>query len=205
MKRLVLFTIIFFAITADFRAFAQDTIPYRRALIEMGTVVPGLVVDGDTLPHVRMREIIVFPPRVFENRRQQRRYTRLVRYVKKVYPYAVTANQTLRDIDEHLATLDSERERKAYVDQAEEELRAEFEQDLRELTITQGMILIKLIDRETGETSYELVKELRGSLSAFFWQGIARLFGSNLKAEYDKEGDDAMIEEIVVKIENGQL
>jgi hypothetical protein len=73
------------------------------------------------------------------------------------------------------------------------------------LTVTQGRILIKLIDRETGNTSYSLVKELRGSLQAFFWQGLARLFGSNLKSEYDANGQDVQIEAIVQQIERGEL
>jgi hypothetical protein len=76
---------------------------------------------------------------------------------------------------------------------------------LRKLTFTQGRILIKLIDRETGHTTYEIVKELKGSLSAFFWQSVARIFGSNLKMEYDAKGDDRMIEDIVIRIENGML
>ena len=85
------------------------------------------------------------------------------------------------------------------------ELKSDFERDLKQLTITQGRILIKLIDRETGNTSYALVKELRGSLQAFFWQGLARLFGTNLKTEFDAAGEDAAIESIVQQIERGQL
>jgi pyruvate dehydrogenase complex dehydrogenase (E1) component len=82
---------------------------------------------------------------------------------------------------------------------------AEFEDDLTKLTITQGRLLIKLIDRETGNTSFDLVKELRGSFSAFFWQAIARLFGSNLKSTFDKDGEDKLIDQILVLIDNGQL
>ena len=87
--------------------------------------------------------------------------------------------------------------------QVEKELLDEYEDDLKKLTITQGRILIKLVDRETGATSYELVKELRGSFSAFFWQAFARIFGSTLKAEYDPYGEDRLIEEIVLLIDNG--
>ena len=84
-------------------------------------------------------------------------------------------------------------------------LQSEFEGELKKLTIKQGIILVKLIDRETGNTSYELVKQLRGSFSAFLWQSLARLFGSNLKLEYDPYGEDKLIEEIVVMIEQGVI
>ena len=89
--------------------------------------------------------------------------------------------------------------------QAEDELKAEFEGDLKKLSFKQGIILIKLVDRETGNTSYELVQELRGNFTAFFWQTFARLFGYNLKVKYDPLGDDKEIEDIVVMIENGQI
>ena len=84
-------------------------------------------------------------------------------------------------------------------------MRAQFEDQLVKLSITQGRILIKLVDRETGSTTYEVLKELKGSFSAFIFQGIARLFGSNLKSEYDALEEDKMIEDIIVRIENGQL
>lgn len=84
-------------------------------------------------------------------------------------------------------------------------MKEKFEKDLKKLTFNQGTILIKLVDRETGTTSYNLVKELRGSFQAFFWQSLARLFGSTLKSEYDAEGDDAAIESIVRSIEKGEI
>ena len=87
----------------------------------------------------------------------------------------------------------------------EDELREEYEGDLRKLTITQGIILIKLVDRETGDTSYELVKQFRGSFSAFFWQQLARLFGHNLKLQYEPYGEDYLIEEVVQLIEAGKV
>jgi hypothetical protein len=99
----------------------------------------------------------------------------------------------------------SDKERRQLMKRAEDELKAEFEDDLKKLTFKQGLILIKLVDRETGNTSYELVQELRGKFTAFFWQAFARLFGYNLKVEYDPLGDDKEIEDIVVMIENGQI
>ncbi|HYX05573.1 MAG TPA: DUF4294 domain-containing protein [Bacteroidales bacterium] len=163
------------------------------------------VVDGDTVYQSHISEVYIFPKHRFKNSWQAWRYRRLIHNVKVAYPYAQLAKKKLLEISNHLATLKTERERKAYIDQAEIELRDEFEDKLKHLTITQGRILIKLIDRETGDTSYNLVRELKGSFSAFLWQAVARLFGSNLKSTFDASGEDQLINEIVIKIQNGQL
>ncbi len=163
------------------------------------------VVNGDTVYQSYISEVYIFPKHQFENSWQAWRYRRLIQNVKAAYPYAQLAKKKLLEINNHLATLKTERERKAYIEQAEIELKTEFEDKLKHLTITQGRILIKLIDRETGNTSYNLVKELKGSFSAFLWQTVARLFGSNLKSTFDANGEDQLINEIVIKIQNGQL
>ena len=163
------------------------------------------IVDGDTLPYYAFREVNVYTRRVFKSKREEKQYGRLKRYVAKVYPYAKIAGEMLQDFDDTLQTIESERKRKQYIKGVEKRLMAEFEGELKQLTIKQGIILIKLIDRETGNTSYNLVKELRGSFSAFLWQSLARLFGSNLKLQYDPYGEDALIEEIVMLIERGQI
>lgn len=168
-------------------------------------VVQSIIVDGDTIPVYHYGPVMIYSPRVFKNKREERKYGRLKRYVAKVYPYAKIAGEMLQDFDDTLKTIKSELKRKRYIKKVEKQLMAEFEGELKKLTIKQGIILIKLIDRETGNTSYSLVKELRGSFSAFIWQSLARLFGSNLKLQYDPDGEDALIEEIVVLIENGQI
>ena len=150
-------------------------------------------------------EVYIFPTKKFKNRRERRRYTRLIYNVKKAYPWAKIAGDKLAEVEIHMATLENEKEQNAYMKQVEKELLKDYKDDLKKLSITQGRILIKLVDRQTGDTSYELVKELRGKISAVFWQALARLFGSNLKSEYDPEGEDRLIEEIVILIENGQL
>ncbi|NJO88309.1 MAG: DUF4294 domain-containing protein [Chloroflexia bacterium] len=170
-----------------------------------GYLVQALIEDGDTLIHVPLRTIVVRPPFKFKSRRQQKRYSRLVLYVKKVYPYSQIVSEQLNDIHANLDNYKTKKEKSFYIKQKEKELKKQFEGQLRKLTFTQGRILIKLVDRETGHTTYEIVKELKGSLSAFFWQSVARLFGSNLKMEYDANGDDRMIEDIVIRIENGML
>lgn len=164
-----------------------------------------VIIDGDTIPLYNFETIYITAPRVFKNNRERKKYGRLKRYVVKVYPYAKVAGEMLRHFDDTLRTIKSEKRRKKYLKKIEGELKAEFTGELKKLTIKQGIILVKLIDRETGNTSYDLIKQLRGSFSAFVWQSLARLFGSNLKLEYDPNGDDAMIEEIVQKIERGEI
>jgi hypothetical protein len=168
-------------------------------------MVETLIENGDTTLHVTLKSITILPPYTFNSRREQNRYTRLEMYVRKVYPYSKIVSEQVNEIHSHLAEYDTKKEKNEYIRIKEDELKKEFEGQLRQLTFTQGRILIKLIDRETGSTTFELVKELKGSLNAFFWQSVARIFGSNLKLEYDAKGDDRMIEDIVVRIENGEL
>ncbi len=168
-------------------------------------VVAGKVENGDTLYVVDLPEVAVYSFPWPENRRQALRLTRTINHVKIVYPYAKLAGIKLREYEEILLAAGSDRERREIMKQAEKEINEQFGDDLRNLTFTQGKILIKLIDRETGETSYDLVKDLRGSFSAFFYQAFARIWGFNLKVKYDPEGEDKLIEQIVQMIESGQL
>ena len=168
-------------------------------------VARAVVIDGDTIWVAELDEIYIFPTKKFSTRREYRRYTRLIYNVKKAYPWAKMAGEKLAEVEAEMLSLETEKEQKEYIKDIEKELLGDFTDDLKKLTITQGRILIKLVDRQTGETSYELVKELRGKVSAMFWQALARLFGSNLKSEYDSIGEDRLIEEIVILIEAGQL
>lgn len=168
-------------------------------------IAKGIIVDGDTIWVAELDEVVIFPERVFKNLRQQRRYTRLIFNVKKAYPWAQLAGKTMEDVNNHLLTLVTEKEQEEYLKKVEKELLDNYTEDLKKLTVTQGKILIKLVYRETGDTSYKIVEFYRGKFSAFFWQALARLFGSNLKLEYDPYGEDRLIEEIVLQIEHGQL
>ncbi len=180
---------------------SQDTLRFKKD----NFVLYGLVLDGDTLYMSSIDEAYIFPRQKFNSQWEYRRYLRLIRNVKKAYPYAKLAKKMFDDVAAHYETLKSDRAKKAYVKQVEKEIKVEYEDKLKNLTITQGRILIKLIDREIGETSYDVVKELRGSFNAFFWQTIARIFGSNLKSEFDAEGEDKLINEIIIMIEKGAL
>ena len=163
------------------------------------------IVNGDTIPLVNMSGVDIVAPLSPEAAANMQAYLKLRRDVLRAYPYAKLAAVQLRFINDSIAKIPNENYRKKFIKATEKDLKEQFEKDLKKLTVTQGRILIKLVDRETGSTSYSLVKELRGSLQAFFWQGLARLFGSNLKSEYDGESNDAQIEQIVQQIERGEL
>jgi hypothetical protein len=164
-----------------------------------------IVVDGDTIRIFDLPRVSIFPKRVFSSRGEQRRYDRLIINVKRVYPYAKLAGQKFLEYQKIYDSLPTRKERRRAMKKAEEELREQFEEELKGLTFSQGVILIKLIDRETRHTSYNVVKEFRGFFAALVWQGLGRLFGFNLKTKYDPDGEDALIEEIVQQIELGYL
>jgi hypothetical protein len=163
-----------------------------------------IVIDGDSMINFYVREVVVFPSHN-GSRKEVREYQKLLRNVKKVYPYARLAKKKLIEINDTLLTMNSTRARKDYIKKVDRMLQDEFGDDLKKLSINQGLLLMKLVDRETGNTSYEIVKELRGTFSAFFWQSLALLFGSNMKVKYDVAGKDKLIEEIIIQIDNGQI
>lgn len=170
-----------------------------------GVVVFARVIDGDTVPIIPLEEVNIYSFRIIKNKREARKLSKLIRNVKRVYPYAKIAGIKLMQYNDTLMLAETTRERRKIMKMVEDEIKEDYGNELKRLTISQGKILIKLIDRETGDTSYELVQELRGKLMAFFWQTFARIFGYNLKAEYDPEGEDRIIETIIKMIENGQI
>lgn len=170
-----------------------------------GETVSARVIDGDTLLIIELEPVDVVASRVFDSRLEAWRYNRLVRNVKAAYPFAKLAGEMFEEYGEYIMSLESDRERRRFTREMEREIREELEDDLKRLTVTQGFILIKLIDRETRHTTYEILKDYRGAFSAIFWQSLSRLFGLSLRTEYDPYGSDRMIEEIVQMIEAGQL
>ena len=168
-------------------------------------VLYARIIEGDTMPVISLKELQVYSFRPYKSSREARRSTKLIRNVKRVYPYAKIAGIKLKEYEEILAGIEDKKERKKIMKQAEKELDEEFGDDLRNLTFSQGRILIKLVYRETGASSYDLVAELRGKFRAFFYQTFARIFGFNLKDGYDPKGEDRNIEFIVLMIEAGQL
>lgn len=201
MWRLLLF--VFCGISV--RAYAQvDSVQDTARHI---FYLESVVVGGDTIPSVTLPSAVIASDRRARSRRYQRKWTKLHANVVKTYPYAKVAGDLLKAYNEELLLLETEAEREAYMEKCEEDLKAEFEGDLRKMSTSQGRVLIKLIDRETGKTSYNLIRELKSGFTAFMWQGVAKLFGTDLKANYDPDNSeyDAMVEEIVEMIESGQI
>ena len=147
---------------------------------------------------------IFYKPRKKGEIKEWRKYYRTIYNFKKVYPYALKAKEIIADADSTLACSGfNSREREKYLKQYEKRLFKEFEKPLRSMTVSQGRLLLKLLDRELGRTSYYVIKNYRGGAAAGFWQGIARIFGSDLKKPYDKYGEDKFIEELVVLYQQG--
>jgi len=174
-------------------------------LPENAKVVSATIYNGDTIPYVTLDPLVCFVPRVFINPKDAVKWDRMKYNVKKVYPYAILAAAKLKEYDRVLATMPNEGERKRYMKNAEEQLKDQFGEELKNLSMTQGRILIKLIDRETGKTTYDIVKQMRGSFSAFMWQSVAVMFSSDLKDDYNGQGEDKAIEDAIRLIENGDF
>jgi hypothetical protein len=173
-----------------------STITVQADSVELN-VLPTTVVDGDTIGYHSMDEFSVVAKSV--------EYRRLEYRVRKVYPYAVIASSLLEQFHTEMDTMQNEREKSRYMRRMKKVLAEEFEDELKNLSVQQGMVLMKLINRESGLTSYSIVQELKGNASALMWQTTARLYGSSMKDIYDPEGADVWIEEMVKQIENGDL
>jgi hypothetical protein len=162
----------------------------------------GIVVDKDTFAMVYLPDFeeVAKLPRYLARKRDQ--YNRLKYNVYKVYPYAVTAADVLKDVDVTLAKYEDDRhKRKEYLKSLERELNKRFKGELENLTINQGQLLVRLIDRQTGKNCYSIIKELKGGFSAVVWQSLGLLFGNNLRREYDPYDRDKDIEAIVSELE----
>lgn len=169
-----------------------------------GSVVKAVVVNGDTVPVVTLREVVISTEMIFASEEAAKKYRLLVRDVRRVYPYAILLSTKVKDFDRQMASM-SRREKKDFIKKNEPALKAQFEAAFRSNTADQAQVLIKLIDRESGQNSYHLLKQFKGGLNAFMWQSVARVVGTNLKAEYDADGEDKAIEHIVRQIESGLI
>ena len=203
MKRILLIlllAILFVTVEGQRRGrVTTDTLSHVPLLL------PQATFDGETFPLVELGEVTVWGKMSRKAKFDYRRHARMVYNVRRVYPFALIVRDEFGRINRLLETLPDDKARRTFLRQYEKELLAAYEGDMRRLTFTQGKILIKLIDRETQITSFELIREYRGQLSAGFWQAIARIFGANLKSSYDAQGEDYLIEQIIIEIEAGRL
>lgn len=187
MKKNVFF--LFFLLLLS-TAYAQQT--------EEGTL---LLIEGDSIPQygITLKEVVVFQPLRFKTREELKRYILLRRRVFRVYPYAKLAADRLTVLNDRLNEIESKRGRKKYLKRLEKFIYEEFEEELKKLSKSQGRILIKLVHRQTGSTTFDLVKELRTGWKAFVYQTTASLFRLSLKDQYNPEEvlEDYLIEDIL--------
>jgi len=195
MKRLFIFFLI--CISFSFVAQAQIT--------PVSQLLHTIVIDNDTLPHVDLQTVNIYGLSKFNRRNDDQQFWRMVMRVKKVLPYAREAAVLLKKYESEVSPDARGKDRRVYVRRAEEELMKKYGPTLRNMSVNDGRVLIKLIDRETQKVSYDLIHDLKGGVAAIFWQGIARLFGNNLKASYDPLGEDRQIEQIIHYIEMGYI
>jgi hypothetical protein len=170
-----------------------------------GFIVPMCVYQGDTIPWVQLPTVYIYKPLKFKNAKERAEYLRLVRNVKKVYPIAKQINQIVLETYEYLQTLPNEKARQRHIKAVEKGVKEQYTPIMKKLTFTQGKLLIKLVDRQNNQTSYELVKAFMGPFKAGFYQTFAAMFGASLKKQYDPTGKDAMVERVITLVENGQL
>lgn len=165
------------------------------------------IIDSDTVLMIVFNEIKVFPPLKFKNKKEEEFYWKTVRDVKKALPYAKLICETLMETYEYLLTFDTKAERDNYLKEMEDEVFDQYKPQLKKFTRSQARTLVKLIQRETNQSGYDILKAYLGSARATFWQGFGRLFGVNLKSSYKPETDrnDAIIERVAYLVETGQL
>lgn len=163
------------------------------------------IVEGDTMYFATLHDVLVYPPMRFKNKKQERFYWRTVRDVKKTLPYAKRIVKDMEYADGELAQLATAKEKRKWWRAYERKLFKTYEADFRNMTASQGQMLMKLMDRESDRTSYELIKQYRGKASANFWQFVAKLFKNDLKEGYDGADKDRIIERVISLVEAGQL
>lgn len=162
------------------------------------------VHDGDTLFLAFLHDVYVFPKMKFKNKQQERFYWRTVRDVKKTLPIAKILNQEMIKTNQVMSRM-TRQEQRRFWKQYEKLLYEQYEDKFRHMTASQGQMLMKLIDRESGRTSYDVIKFYKGWFVANFWQGIAKMVGNDLKEEYDGSDKDRITERIILLVEAGQL
>ena len=168
--------------------------------------LPFFVEGEDTVYYDTIEASKIYSRLPKQKGREWRKYYRLVHNFSKAYPYALVARKLVQEADSTIAADKLKgAKRDKYVNQVQEELFEVFEGQMRKLTVSQGALIMKLVDREVGKSSYNIIKGYKSGIAAGFWQGVAKIFGSDLKAPYDPEGEDALTEELVMMWESGDF
>ena len=195
-------TILFLFLIACLKIHSQQQV-IKNNLLPKG-YYKAYVDNNDTIAIIDLKEVYIYAPYKFKNNREKIKYMKLVRDVKRTLPYAKLVYETLIETYEYIQYM-TEKEQQEHLKRMEKELFKQYKPELKKLTLSQGKLLIKLINRECNQSSYSIVKAFLGSFRAGFWNFFAGIFGASLKTEYDPDGKDAMIEKIVILVENGQI
>ena len=196
-----IYILLFLLLACILKTSAQQNI--RQS--EKGYMLPVCVYQGDTIPYITLRNVYVYPRIKFKSKKQERYYWKLVRDVKKTLPLAKEIRRAVMETYEYMETLPDTKSRERHMKAVEKGLKEQYTARMKKLTFSQGKLLIKLVNRECNQSSYQLVKAFMGPFKAGFYQTFAALFGASLKKEYHPEDDDKLIERISVLVENGQL
>lgn len=184
-----------------------EKIPRLRPKVFEGKYHTRDPETGDTVLMLVFKEVTVYPKLKFKNKKEEEYYWRTVRNVKRTLPYAKLIAETIVETYDYISTLPTEKERNTHLKRMEKEVFEQYKPVLKKFTKQQAKVLVKLIKRETDQSSYQILKAFLGTFRAAFWQGFGRLFGVNLKGDFnpEKNKDDAMIDRIATLVEQGQL
>lgn len=202
--RLNIVILILFLLFGNRICLAQQQSPKADAQKSI-LLTPMCVYEGDTIPYVKLPTVYIFKPLKFKNKRDMAKYYKLIRDVKRVLPISKEINSAIIETYEYLQTIPTEKARQKHLKAVEKGLKEQYTPRMKKLSFAQGKLLIKLVDRQTHSTSYELVKAFMGPFKAGFYQTFAALFGASLKKQYDAQGDDALTERVILMVESGQL
>lgn len=200
MKRAVLLII---CILCAFQAFSAINLKKKKKVEDVLENV--YKAERDTMPSFELMEFTVYGRRTASSARQQKKYDKTLRDVLKTYPYAKEVKAILVETYLYMQTLPDDESREKHIEEVEKGVWDQYYPIMKKMTYSQGKMLIKLIDRECNQTSYELINAFMGKFKAGFYQTFAKLFGASLKKEYDPEGEDADIEEIIYLIDHNLL
>ena len=202
MKAIQIFIILFITCLAGMNTMSHAQT--KNAPPPARLTVSRTVYEGDSITRVDFYPLRVYPKLTFKNRRRERAYYKLIRDVKRTLPLARMIRGLLIETYEEMMKL-PENKRDDYIKQREKDLKKRYTPMMKKLTYAQGRLLIKLVDRECNQTSYDIVKAFFGPFKAGFYQTFASLFGASLKKEYDPEDNDALTERVILMVESGQL
>ena len=168
-------------------------------------IVDATTHKGEVIPHIKLPTIYIFTPLVFKNKREKAKFNRLVYDVKKTLPLATEIRKIIIETYETLQLLPDEKAQNQHLVKLEQELKEVYTPKMKKLTLRQGKLLIKLVDRQCDQNAYQLIRLFMGSFKAVFYQSFASLFGASLKKSYDPMGEDSLTERVVIQVLAGEL